>query len=80
MDAATGASIEEAANRRVRDRDEVMGAILLASGGRYNVLIANLPGARALAGELSREAARAGVDLVLEEDEAGRADLRVRHR
>ncbi len=80
MDAATGASIEEAAHRRVRDRDEVMGAILLASGGKYNVVIANLPGARALAGELSTAGARAGVDRVLAEGESGRADLRVRHR
>jgi hypothetical protein len=76
MAAAAG---DEASDRLAYGREEVRGAILLASGGTYNVVIANLPECRAIASEFEKEAIRAGVALVVEEHE-GRVDLRVSHR
>ncbi len=73
------AGVEEASRRLAYGREEVRGAILLASGGTYNVVIANLPQCRAIATEFEAEASRAGVALIVEEHD-GRVDLRVGHR
>lgn len=64
-------------SRRERGRDEVLSAILLASRGTYSVLIANLPGARALVRELADEADRNDVALEVEDGGDGHVGLRV---
>jgi hypothetical protein len=71
---------DEVVRRLAQGRDEVGGAILMASGGVYGIVISNLPDARVLANEFRAEAARYGVELVIEEHDGGRADLRVRRR
>ncbi|HEX9045133.1 MAG TPA: hypothetical protein VF802_08915 [Candidatus Limnocylindrales bacterium] len=82
--ATDGTDGTNGAHRRVRPRsrrelcrEEVLGAILLASSGRYSVVIANLPFARALVRELADEADRHDVSLEVEDRGDGRIGLRV---
>jgi hypothetical protein len=70
-------SAQRRRTRRERGREEVLGAILLASRGTYSVLIANLPGARSLVRELEDEASRNNVALLVEDGGDGRVGLRV---
>lgn len=70
---------ERASMRLVRERCTVNGAILLAATGRYGVVVANLPDARLLAGELHAAATTNGVEILVEERASGHADLRVQH-
>ena len=65
--------------RLLRERCTVNGAILLAATGHYGVVVANLPDARLLAGELHAEATSNGVEIVIEERASGHAYLRVQH-
>jgi hypothetical protein len=69
---------QQAEIRLVHERSTVSGAILLAATGRFGVVLANLPDARLLAGELQGEAASNGVVILVEDRGDGRADLRVR--
>jgi hypothetical protein len=73
-----GIMTDDVVHRLAQGRDEVGGAILLVADGTYQVVIANLPDARMLAHEFRTEAARRGVELVLEQRGSGREDLRVR--
>jgi hypothetical protein len=68
--------------RLARARIEVTAAILLVAGGRFpEVLVANLPDCRAIMCDLRDEAARQGVELLLEERADGpETDVRVRVR
>ena len=69
---------ERLSARLVHERSTVTGAILLAARGSFGVVLANLPDARQLAGELQGEAASNGVVILVEDRGDGRADLRVR--
>ena len=71
---------ELAARRLERERDQVLGAILLASRGRFDLTLANFADAGTLAAELRTEALRSDVDLLIEEGRDGSAVLRVHHR
>ena len=64
--------------RLVHERSTVSGAIMLAATGRFGLVLANLPDARRLAGELQDEAAARGCVILVEDRGEGRADLRVR--
>lgn len=76
-DAHVDPSARRRRTRRERGREEVLGAILLASRGTYSVLIANLPSARSLVRELEDEASRNNVALLVEDGGDGRVGLRV---
>jgi hypothetical protein len=70
---------ELAARRLERERDQVLGAILLASRGPFEVTLANFADAGMLAVELRPDARRKGVEILVEERRDGPAILRV-HR
>lgn len=73
-------TLELAARRLERERDQVLGAILLASRGPFDVTLANYADAEKLAAELRPDAQHKGVEILVEETCNGPAVLRVHRR
>jgi hypothetical protein len=69
-----------AARRLERERDQVLGAILLASRGPFDVTLANFADAETLAAELRPDALHKGVEILVEGPCNGPAVLRVHRR